>query len=128
MLSGPAGILAFRASTGSHYSFVKVYGLAVKSKVMSTASGNAQLAALVATKVITYMALQLAHKAHTSHASLNRPPGGLRLVLSHTARDPDPPVYCRDSFGDIFTLTSRVEPNYRQDLTYRDTAIHNSQA
>ena len=51
---------------------------------------------------------------------------GLRLVLSHTARDPDPPVYCRDSFGDIFTLTSGLEPNYRQDLYVRATAIKES--
>ena len=29
---------------------------------------------------------------------------------------------CRDSFGDIFTLTSRVEPNYRQDLYVGRTA------
>ena len=28
----------------------------------------------------------------------------------------------RDSFGDIFTLTSRVEPNYRQDLYVGRTA------
>ena len=67
---------------------------------MSTASGNAQLAALVATKVITYMALQLAH------ISIAYPRDGNRTNLG----------IVRDSFGDSATYKFGVEPNSRAVL------------
>ena len=64
--------------------------------VMSTASGNAQLAALVATKV----ALQLAH------ISIAYPRDGNRTNLG----------IVRDSFGDSATYKFGVEPNSRAVL------------